>query len=38
MGNVIGAVTLGIVAVACFVFSCLQFKEKDNLHIHKSSD
>ena len=28
MGNVIGAIVLGIAAAACFIFSYLQFKEK----------
>ena len=28
MGNIIGAITLGIVAVVCFIFSYLQFNEK----------
>ena len=28
MGNIIGAVILGIVAIVCFVFGYLQFHEK----------
>lgn len=28
MGNIIGAIVVGIVAIACFVFSYLQFNEK----------
>lgn len=28
MGNIIGAVILGIVAIVCFIFGYLQFHEK----------
>ena len=28
MGYVIGAIVLGVMAAACFVYSCLQFHEK----------
>lgn len=28
MGKIIGAILLGIVAIACFIFSYLQFQEK----------
>jgi len=27
MGNIIGAIILGVIAIACFVLSYLQFKE-----------
>lgn len=42
MGDVIGAIILGIVAIVCFVFSCLQFKEKgflfNNAYIYASKE
>lgn len=28
MGNIIGAIILGVIATICFVLSCLQFNEK----------
>ena len=28
MGNVIGVVILGVVAIVCFAVSCFQFKQK----------
>lgn len=40
MGNVIGAIVLGVVAIACFVVSYLQFNEKgflfNNAYIYAS--
>ena len=40
MGNVIGAIVLGIVAILCFVFSFQQFHEKgflfNNAYIYAS--
>ena len=40
MGEIIGAVILGIIAITCFVFSYLQFKEKgylfNNAYIYAS--
>lgn len=40
MGNVIGAIILGIVAIVCFIFSYLQFNEKgflfNNAYIYAS--
>ena len=40
MGNIIGCIILCIIAIACFVFSCLQFKEKgfllNNAYIYAS--
>ena len=27
MGNIIGAIILGVIAIACFIFSYLQFQE-----------
>lgn len=40
MGNVIGAIVLGVIAVACFIFSNLQFNEKgylfNNAYIYAS--
>ena len=36
MGNIIGCIILCIIAIACFVFSCLQFKEKGFLLIYAS--
>ena len=42
MGNIIGAVALGIVAIVCFVFSYLQFHEKgflfNNAYIYASKN
>ena len=42
MGNIIGAITLGIVAVVCFIFSYLQFNEKgflfNNAYIYASKE
>ena len=28
MGNIVGAIVLGVIAIICFVFSYLQFNEK----------
>ena len=40
MGNIIGAIILGVIAIACFVLSYLQFKEKgflfNNAYIYAS--
>ena len=40
MGNIIGAIALGVIAVICFVFSYLQFNEKgflfNNAYIYAS--
>lgn len=40
MGKIIGAILLGIVAIACFIFSYLQFQEKgflfNNAYIYAS--
>ena len=40
MGNIIGAIALGVIAVLCFVFSYLQFNEKgflfNNAYIYAS--
>lgn len=40
MGTVLGAIILGVVAIACFVFSYFQFKEKgflfNNAYIYAS--
>ena len=40
MGNIIGAVILGIIAISCFVISYLQFREKgflfNNAYIYAS--
>lgn len=40
MGNIIGAIVLGVIAIICFVFSCLQFNEKgflfNNAYIYAS--
>lgn len=40
MGNIIGAIALGIVAIACFIFSYLHFNEKgflfNNAYIYVS--
>lgn len=40
MENIIGAVVLGVIAISCFVFSYLQFKEKgflfNNAYIYAS--
>ena len=40
MGNIIGAIILGVIAIACFVFSYLQFQEKgflfNNAYIYAS--
>jgi len=42
MENIIGAIVLGIVSIACFVFSYLQFKEKgflfNNAYIYASKE
>ena len=42
MGNIIGAITLGIVAVACFIFSYMQFNGKgflfNNAYIYSSKE
>ena len=42
MGTIIGAITLGIVAVVCFIFSYLQFNEKgflfNNAYIYASKE
>ena len=42
MGNIIGAITLGIVVVVCFIFSYLQFNEKsflfNNAYIYASKE
>ena len=42
MGNIIGAITLGIVAVACFIFSYMQFNGKgflfNNAYIYASKE
>ena len=31
MGNIVGAIVLGVIAIICFVFSYLQFNEKEFL-------
>ena len=40
MGNIIGAIILGVIAIACFIFSYLQFQEKgflfNNAYIYAS--
>ena len=40
MGNIIGAIVLSVIAITCFVFSCLQFCGKgflfNNAYIHAS--
>ena len=40
MGNIIGAIALGVIAVLCFVFSYMQFNEKvflfNNAYIYAS--
>lgn len=40
MGNIIGAVVLGVIAVVCFIFSYMQFNEKgyllNNAYIYAS--
>lgn len=40
MGNIIGAIVLGVIAIICFVFSYLQFNEKgflfNNAYIYAS--
>lgn len=40
MGNIIGAIILGVMAISCFVFSYLQFNEKgflfNNAYIYAS--
>lgn len=40
MGNVVGAIILGVIAVICFIFSYLQFNEKgflfNNAYIYAS--
>ena len=40
MGNIIGAIILGVIAIVCFVFSFLHFSEKgfllNNAYIHAS--
>ena len=40
MGNRIGAIILGVIAIACFIFSYLQFREKgflfNNAYIYAS--
>lgn len=40
MGNIIGAIILGVIAIACFIFSYLQFQEKgflfNNAYIYVS--
>ncbi len=40
MGKIIGAIILGVIAIACFIFSCLQFQEKgflfNNAYIYAS--
>lgn len=40
MGNIIGAIILGVIAIACFIFSYLQFQEKgflfNNSYIYAS--
>jgi len=42
MENIIGAIVLGIVSIACFFFSYLQFKEKgflfNNAYIYASKE
>lgn len=42
MGNIIGAITFGIVAAVCFIFSYLQFNEKgfllNNAYIYASKE
>ena len=39
-GNIIGAIILGVIAIACFIFSYLQFQEKgflfNNAYIYAS--
>ena len=40
MGNIVGAIVLGVIAIICFVFSYLQFNEKgflfNNAYIYAS--
>lgn len=40
MGNIVGAIILGVIAVICFIFSYLQFNEKgflfNNAYIYAS--
>ena len=40
LGNIIGAIILGVIAIACFIFSYLQFQEKgflfNNAYIYAS--
>ena len=40
MGNIIGAIILGVIAITCFIFSYLQFQEKgflfNNAYIYAS--
>ena len=40
MGKIIGAIILGVIAIACFIFSYLQFQEKgflfNNAYIYAS--
>ena len=40
MGNIIGTIILGVIAIACFIISYLQFKEKgflfNNAYIYAS--
>ena len=40
LGNIIGAIILGVIAIACFIFSYLQFREKgflfNNAYIYAS--
>lgn len=42
MGNIVGAILLGLVAITCFIVSCFQFKEKgflyNNAYIYVSKE